>query len=108
MATYPELYAIWTDGDNGLQNRVTIAVLVAAVEIMQESQATPNHNERYRWSARAVTDPISEARRFFSALLANNKDFTMSQIVAVSDTQIQAQVNGAVNAIAIRDQAVGI
>lgn len=108
MATYNELYTVWMDGDNGLQNRVAIAVLVAAVDIAQESTSTPNHAERYRWAAKAMTDPTGEARRFFSAMLAFNKDLTMNQILSASDTAIQSQVNGAVNAVALRDQAIGI
>lgn len=90
MATYSELYGLFTEAD--LRNRVRVAVMVEAYRLLN---GTPTADEA-KWSAAVVGNPKSEGDKAFIALLAANADKTIAQITGVSDTAIQTQVGAIV------------
>ena len=98
MATYSELYGL--NSDSELRNRVTVACIVAAETVMAEEDTTPNHANRLLWAASVFVSPTVEARRMFMAVLAANKDATVSAIQSATDAQIQAVVDSHIDLFA--------
>lgn len=104
MATYLELFSLRNDSE--LVNRVAVACAVAAEAIRNESDQTTNHAERMLWAANALINPQLEAERMMWALLAANKDTTLANIQAATDTAIQQRVDAAVDVFALADAAL--
>ena len=98
MATYMELFG--AKGNSDLQDKMTVAVVVAAESIRTDATPPTNQVQRLAWAKAAMTDPLSEARRLLWAVLAVNKDATLTQILEASDTAIQTQVDAAVDLFA--------
>jgi hypothetical protein len=94
MATYPELYDLWSN--SALLNKVTVACLVAAEAVRVEDPATPNHAVRLAWAKAVFTDPIPAGKQMFMAVLAGNAALTTAQILNAPDTAIQTKVSAAV------------
>ena len=94
MASYTELYDL--NNNSGLQNKLVIAVVVAADAIRTESAATPLHAERLAWAKEAIRSPEEMAKRCLWAALAQNKALTTAQIVGASDAGLQTAVDAAV------------
>ena len=99
MATYFEL--LQAEQDANLNNRVRVAVVVAAESIRVESEATPNHANRVLWANRALRDPSGELKPVLWSVLAQNRAFTLAQIVGADDAAVQTAVNNAVDVFAI-------
>lgn len=97
MATYLELHALRTNAD--LNQKLSVAVLVAANTVRLESDQTPFHKNRVAWAQQAVKDPEVFASKALGLLLAQNKDLTVVQINAVSDSALQTAVDGLVNTL---------
>ena len=93
MATYSELYDLAFYPD--LLHRAIVAVVLLAEEVRTEDPATANHAERLALAKRALANPDGIARQLLWIMLAQNKDFTVEQIQAASDTNIQSAVNAA-------------
>lgn len=98
MATYNELLTLATDSD--LIARTRVACVVASYAVGVEVGTTPNHAARTEWAKRVFSNPEFEASRMLWILLAMNKTLTVAQIKAVSDTDLQTAVDGAVNILA--------
>jgi hypothetical protein len=94
MATYTELFDLWSNSD--LQNKVTVACLIAAEAIRTEDPATPNHALRLVWAKQVFADPAPAGKEMFMAVLAGNAAMTTGQIKTATDAAIQAKVNAAV------------
>lgn len=98
MATYDELL---TAAQNAaLNNRLRVAVIVAAEKVRVEDVATANHAARLAWAKSVFGNPDTEARRMLWAVLAQNRAFTVAQIVGADDTAVQTAVDAAVNVFA--------
>ena len=95
MATYTELYHLRSNA--ALRNRVAIAIGVAADLVRSESAATANHAARLSWASRAINNPDGEAPRVLLAVLAQNKDLTISQITSANNAALQTGVNNAID-----------
>lgn len=91
MATYTELYGL--HNDSSLRNRVMVACIVAAETITDELDTVPNHANRVLWAASVFANPTAEAKRMFMAVLAANKDQSVSAVQGASDAQIQTNVD---------------
>ncbi len=91
MATYVELYSLRNDSE--LRNRVTAAVIIAAETVMGEDGGTANHANRLTWAKNALISPRAETKRMFWALLAANKDATVTSIQGATDAAIQVNVD---------------
>jgi len=106
MATYDELRSLFGDGD--LQRKLEVAVLVAAQTILSGqdttnppwSQEAGQHEVRAKWANAALSNTSAEAVRMLRFVLAANKDLTVAQIQAVTDTQVQNAVNAILDEIA--------
>lgn len=98
MATYMELYGANNDSD--LQDKVTVAVIVAAEIIRTDPSPPSNQEQRLQWAKNAMTDPVSEAKRMLWAILAANKDIDLSQILETSDSTIQLKVDNVIDLFA--------
>jgi hypothetical protein len=98
MATYAELRQLFSE--NELKNKVEVACIVAAESIRNEDAGTPNHANRLVWAKRAFGAPNSIRDEMLMALLAANKDATVTAILAVSDAAMQSLVDAAVDVFA--------
>ncbi len=98
MATYMELFSIKNNSD--LQDKVTVAVAIAAETIRTDSSPPANQTQRLVWAQNALAHPVEEAQRMLWVVLAANKDSTLAQIVGVSDTLIQEQVDDTIDLFA--------
>lgn len=90
MASYSDLYAVTSD--QGLLDRIAVAVAVAAHSINSESPATPYHDRRKRWARSALMSPRAFAEAAVWAIVAEYNDLTAAQIVAATDAQILSAV----------------
>lgn len=98
MATYMELFNAKNNSD--LQDKITVAVVIAAEAIRVDVSPPANHVQRLLWAQIAMSDPVTEARKMLWAVLAVNKDITLSQILDATDVTIQAQVDAVVDLFA--------
>jgi len=98
MATYLELRTIVDN--NELRNRIQVAVMVAVDTIRQENPATENHANRMIWAASAIASPKSAADACLRIAIAQNKDYTVAQIIGADDVTLQAAVDSAINLLA--------
>ncbi len=98
MATYDEL--LTANGNQALLNKVRVAVVVAATEIMTEAPATNNHPNRLIWAKTVFANPALAATQMMWPVLAQNKAFTLAQITGADDATVQTAVNAAINVFA--------
>lgn len=98
MATYAEL--LEANADTDLVNKVRVAVVVAATDIMLESDQTPNHANRLLWAKTVFSDPAIAGTKMMWPVLAQNRVATLAQITGASDEEVQTAVDNAVNVFA--------
>jgi hypothetical protein len=98
MASYTELRSLFMNSD--LRNKVSVACIVAAEAIRSEDVGTTNHTNRMLWAKAAFDSPDSISNKMLMAVLAANKDLTLSAITAATDAAIQANVAAAVDVFA--------
>lgn len=92
MATYAELYGLRNNSE--LVNKVTVAVVIAAVAIKDED---PSVAARVEWANRVLSNPTSMGKTVTYAVLALNKSATVAQINAANDASIQNNVDDVVD-----------
>jgi len=98
MATYLELADLQFSGR--LKDQTRIAVMVAAQTIEEEPPQTPNHQERLGWAAWTLRNVETSARQMVPAVLALKKDLPAEEIIALTDAQVQADVDANVDLFA--------
>ena len=98
MATYSELYGLQSNHD--LQQRVAVAIVIAADTIRAEDVATTNHANRMIWAKGAFGNAKGLAPDVLMALLAANKDANVAAIEGATDAAIQTAVDNVVNVFA--------
>lgn len=98
MALYLDLHRLKNNSD--LQDRLTVAVVVAAETIRTDVSSPTNQAQRLIWAAAAMANPKAESVRMLWALLAVNKDATVAAILAADDTTLQDKVDAAVDLFA--------
>lgn len=98
MATYAELKGEESNGI--LQNKVEVALWIAAEAIQQEDPGTPNHANRLKWAKAVLRDPAGAKDDFLRYLLAANAAATVATIQSASDATVQTHVNNAVDIFA--------
>jgi hypothetical protein len=98
MATYAELLA--ASGDTNLNQKMRVAVVIAAETIRTEVDTTPFHDNRLLWARAVFADPVREANRMLWSVLAQNKAATYTAIIAASDATVQSAVDASVNLFA--------
>jgi hypothetical protein len=98
MATYFEL--LTAAGNDDLNRRIRVAVIVAAEKIRTESAATPNNANRLIWARETFLSPDTAAARILPAVLAQNRAATLAAIIGADDATVQTAVDAAVNVFA--------
>ena len=98
MAAYKDIYALKNDSD--FQDKVAVAVVVAARTIFGDLNPPTNQAERLVWANKAMTNPKSVAGPMLWAVLAANADATTTQILEATDAAIQINVDAAVDLFA--------
>ena len=98
MATYLELYTL--RGNVDLQQRISIALTIAADAIRTETASTNGHALRIAWAKEVLNGLGGESEKTLRLLLAANKGLTVAQIQGASDSAIQTNVDGVVNILA--------
>ena len=100
MATYKELFDIYSDG--ALLSKITIAVAKASSDVISEDPLTPNHAERLAWAQAGIKDPGPHATEMAMSVLLQNQAQTVDYIEnTLSDTDLQNQVNSLINTFAL-------
>lgn len=90
MATYLELHALRSDSN--LVDRVTVAVTIAAHDLIN---ASPTASQK-AWASGALANPRRVAEDLMGYLLAANAPATVENIQVATDAAIQTNVNAAV------------
>lgn len=98
MATYAEL--LEASGNTTLNQKMRVAVIIAADTIRTEADTVPNHDNRLIWAKAVYADPVREAQRMLWSVLAQNKTATLSAITGASDAVVQTNVDNSVNMFA--------
>ncbi len=98
MATYLELYS--ARNDSNLQDKVMVAITVAAEAIRVDVSPPANQTQREAWASAALANPESKLNEMMWALIAANKDATLNNILEASDASIQTNVDDAVDLFA--------
>lgn len=98
MATYAELLA--AANDDGLRQKVLVAVLVAAEVVRTENAQTANHANRLAWAKATFQNPEPARDAMVRALLVQNRAVAVALILAADDATVQAAVNTAVDVFA--------
>lgn len=107
MATYAEVVDLYQQKTHKF--RIAVAVAEIAGEINTELDTIPNHTERYRWAAKALSDPVLESERFLLGVLVEAgivDSRTVVQINDATDAQIKTYVNALVDVFALFDFVV--
>lgn len=100
MATYAELLNV-ANTENAFKQKVMVACVVACDVIRAEDAQTANHDKRMAWARATLENPSEAAARMVWAVLAQNRDLTVTQIRGATDAQVQTAVNAAVNLLAV-------
>lgn len=103
MATYDELYELFRGGTaaiNELHKRISVATIIAADNVFNESDATPNHANRLIWAKKVMEKPETYGLQLLPAVLAENKAASQAGILAATDSAIQTAVEAVVNLFA--------
>jgi len=93
MAFYTDLRGLFNDDE--LKNRVDIAVIVAASDLIL---GAPTINDN-KWAAAALGNTRQESIKAFKAVVAVNKDMTIAQITGASDAALQTAVDNVVSSL---------
>lgn len=105
MATYIELRDLFGDGD--IRKKIETAIAIASQIILSGGdtaapfdQTAGAHDLRIKWANDALKNTTREAEKLHKYVLAANSELTAGQIQGASDSAIQSNVNGAIDAIA--------
>ena len=99
MATYAEL--ITASNNATLKDKIRVACVVAAETVRTELDTVPNHANRLLWAKRVFNRPLDAAEDMLWVVLAQNRANTLAQITGATDTQVQNNVDAAVNVFAV-------
>jgi hypothetical protein len=98
MATYLDIYNLRRMSSN-LRNRVTVAVVKAAQDVLNEDAGTPNHAGRLRWAQTALQDAEGMAERLLWGVVGNAAIQANGE--ASADGDLQFVVNGLIDTFAM-------
>ena len=71
---YADIYAAAVDAGHPLRAQVVVAIYRAAVDIINESPETEDHESRLKWAKKVIRqnrDPRAEAEKWIWAVLEN-------------------------------------
>ncbi len=93
MATYTELRQLFSDDE--LRNKVTTACIIAAHELLS---GTPTAADK-AFAETVFSSPDAVGDKILMAVLAANKDATVSGIQGATDSAIQTAVDAVIPAM---------
>ena len=99
---YSDIYTAATDNTHALRKQVAVAVMKAAVDIVNEAANTANHANRLSWAKRVTNKndaPVSEATNMIWKVL-ENATIQASPTTAV-DSDVQFVVNSLVDTFTV-------
>jgi hypothetical protein len=99
MATFTEL--ITASSNATLTEKIRIATLIAADNVLMESPAVPDHLSRTRWAQKVFADPSVETTKMIWPVLVKNRTATLAQITGATDEIVQTAVNASVSSVAL-------
>ena len=99
MASYTEL--LNASGNSELLTKIRVACIIAAEKVRTEDIATVNHAARLVWAKQVFENPEHESSRMLWAVLAQNRTFTLAQIIGATDATVQTAVDTAIDVFAV-------
>ena len=104
MALYIDLYNLYqgSPDTDEFRNRVYTATAAAAETLLG---GTPTADQ-INWSAAVLSNPASEGRKAFIAVIMSNKTATIAQITSSDDATIQTAIDAIVPSLVIAFNAV--
>lgn len=98
MSLYDDLYNLRYER-TGLRNRVVVGVARAALDVLAESTATPNHAARLAWAKNALRNTVSVAEDLVWGVVgdATVRTKELANPNSATDAEIQAAVNASIN-----------
>lgn len=80
--------------------RAVAAAATAALQVLSEDAATPEHDQRVRWAQSTLMDPQGMGRRMFVGVIANDTIAAAETTTpgSSSDNDIQFVVNSLITA----------
>jgi len=99
VAAYSDLFDLARN--EGLKDKVRVAIIVASDTIMNESGGTANHTERVAWAKAAMASLEQESTRVLWMVLAANKALSQAAIESATDAAIQTNVDAVVDFFAV-------
>ena len=97
MATYLDVYNL-RYASSIIQSRLTVAIIKASTDILNESALTSNHVNRLIWSKNAIKDVNSKIEQMYWPLVMNSTIQTGGE--GSSDSDIQFVVNSFIDSFA--------
>ena len=68
---FVDIYNAATDDTSSLRKQTAVALYQAAVDILNEDEATENHAQRVAWARRTIADPPAMAAKAIWKVLEN-------------------------------------
>ena len=99
MADYIDIRSIWGDVSNdGLSAKVDVAIVVAATaKLIDVTSTTAEH----KWAGAILGNPKGESRKALMAVIAANKDATITQMQGALQEDVQAKVDELVDGLVL-------
>lgn len=98
MASYTELSTLQNDRD--LMRKIAVAIAIAADTVRQEGVGTDNHANRLVWAKNVLANPPGDSQKVLWGMIAANKDLSIADIEAATDTKIQTNVDNLIDLLA--------
>ncbi len=98
MAAYEDLYDVKNDSD--LQEKVAVAIVIAATKIFEDASPPSNQAARLVWASDALLSPGAMVRPMLWAVIAANESATVANILGASDAAIQSNIDDVVDLFA--------
>ena len=94
---YIDIYAAATVSDHVLRKQTAVALVEAAVDVMNESPATEDHAQRMAWARRVLSDPVGWAEKAIWKVLENAT--IQAAPTEAADGDVQFVINALVNTL---------
>jgi len=98
---YTDIYTAATDDTHILRKQVSVAIMKAATDIVNESKGTANHPDRLTWARKVMASnqgPVSEAEVMIWKVLENAT--IQAAPTTATDSDVQFVVNGLIDTFA--------
>ena len=94
---YTDIYTAATNDAHVLRQQVAVAIVKAAVDVINEATNTEDHSQRMAWARRALSDPTGWAAKSIWKVLENAT--IQSAPTEATDSDVQFVINSLVNTL---------